>query len=314
MRRRTYESPMNLPPSGLKMPTCQTCAFYVIFAVSLSGCATVPEPHPGGSDARAIAILQQAQETQGSQALHSLHDVNVRFEGKWNSIVARLQPVLVDDHFRGTSEERYLIRDAAVGQTHVGPSGTKYVFRDKNETRVWYDGKENADAEVRDAAALVADNYRMFLMGPEFFSERSVILQYLGTEDVDGANCDNLLAQLKPGLGNSAEDRVVISIDSEHHWIRRVRITLNGLESTRGAVADVYLRDPIRIAGVLWPTNFYEELKRPFDSDVHHWRLTAIDLDRGLQRDSLEGPGFKGPATVPAGQSLRNLKDAQKSQ
>jgi hypothetical protein len=127
------------------------------------------------------------------------------------------------------------------------------------------------------------------------------MVQYLGTETVDGSPCDNLLAVLKPGIGNSVEDRVVISIDHDHHWVRRVRITVDGLESTRGAVADIYLRDHIRIGGILWPTTFYEELKRPFGASVHRWRLTAIDYDRRLERSSIDGPTFTGAASRPAG-------------
>ena len=252
----------------------------------LAGCVSVPDPRPGGSEERATQILKQAADAQGPEALERLHDVNARFEGKWSFLAARLQPVLVDDRFRGTSEERYLVHETTVSQAHSGPGGVKQVFRDKAGIRVLYNGKESSDADVRDAAALVADDYRMFLLGPRFFQERQATLQYLGTETVDGASCDNLLAALTPGIGNSAEDRVVLSIDQSRHGLRRVRITLNGLESTRGAVADIFLRDPIRIGGVVWPTAFYEELKRPFDTSVHHWRLTAIDFDRHLEAGS----------------------------
>ena len=284
------------------MPTLHHSAILsVVLALSLTGCVNVPQPRSGGSDQQAVQILRQAAEAHGSAALQQTHDVNVRFEGKWNPFVARIQPVLVDDRFRGTSEERFLLHEATVGQTHFGPGGSKQVYRDKTTTRVWYNGHESTDAEVRDAAALVADNYRMFLLGPCFFQERFAMVQYLGTETVDGSKCDNLLAVLKPGMGNSVEDRVVISIDHDRHWVRRVRITVDGLESTRGAVADIFLRDHIRIGGILWPTTFYEELKRPFGVSVHRWHLTAIDYDRRLERSSLDGPTFTGAATRPAG-------------
>ncbi len=106
---------------------------------------------------------------------------------------------------------------------------------------------------------------------------------------------------MAPGIGNSAEDRVVISVDRTSHWIRRFRITLDGLESARGAIADIYLRDHIRISGILFPTAFYEELKKPFMAPVHHWRLTAIDLNRQLTPQSLNGPTFIEKAAEPAG-------------
>jgi hypothetical protein len=269
--------------------------------LALSGCVGVPWPHPGGSDAQAVQILRQAEIAHGSSALETIHDVNVRLEGKWDWLVTRVQPVLVDDRFRGTSEERYLVHDTAAGQAYTGVGGVKQVYRDHSTTRVWYNGRENNDPLVRDAAALVADNYRMFLLGPWFFRERIKTVQYLGVETVDGRDCDNLLAALQPGLGNSSEDRVVISIDNKCHWVRRLRITVDGLESTRGAVADIYLRDQMKVNGAIWPTTFYEELKRPFAASVHHWRLVAIDFDRRFDRTSLEGSTFSGAAILPAG-------------
>ncbi|CAN5489896.1 hypothetical protein BH09PLA1_BH09PLA1_02390 [soil metagenome] len=274
---------------------------WFVLALTLTGCVSVPQPRPGGSDERAVEILRQAADAHGLAALQQVHDVNVRFEGTWNQFVARVQPVLVDARFRGSSEERFLLNEAAVGQAHYGPSGTKQVYRDKTTTRVWYNGQESNSSEVRDAAALVSDNYRMFLFGPYFFMERPATVQFLGIEKVDGSRCDSVLAVLRPGIGNSLEDRVVISVDQDHHWVRRVRITVDGLASTRGAIVDIYLRDHVRIGGIVWPTTFFEELKQPFNAPVHRWRLTAIDYDRGLKRSTLDGPTFKGAAARDAG-------------
>lgn len=135
------------------------------------------------------------------------------------------------------------------------------------------------------------------------------MVQSVGAERVDGVQCDNLLAVLRPRLGNSPEDRVVISVDRGHR-IRRLRITVDGLASTRGAVADIFLRDPVRVGGVQWPTQFYEQLKRPLVLSVHRWRLTAIDLDRGLDRSSLQGAAFTGAAAAPAGAPARTNQAA----
>lgn len=245
----------------------------------LAGYGGVPEASAGGSDPRAIALIDQAAQAQGADAIGRLHEITVGFEGKWNRIISLLQPKLVDIQFRGTSQEQYLIHEDAERQTHVGPGGTKQVYRHKSSIDVSYNGRKSTDAQTQDAAALVADNYRMFLLGPAFFRERAATLQYAGADQVDHADCDNLLADLKPGLGNSREDRVLISIDRSRHWICRVRVTMEGLESTRGAVVDIYLRDPLRIHGVLWPTSFDEVLRRPFPAPVHHWRMVSIDFD-----------------------------------
>jgi hypothetical protein len=210
--------------------------FLIALLLPLTGCVSIPRLRPGGSDAKAVSILHEAAIAHGSDELHLIHNVNVRFEGKWNPIVAKVQPILIDDQFRGVSEERYLIAEAAVGQSHIGLAGKKQVYRDRTTTHVWYNDAEATGIEVKNAAALVADNYRMFLLGPWFFEERGATVQYLGTDSVDGEKCDNLLANLKPGLGNSVKDRVIISIDRSHHLIRRLRVTVDGLESTRGAI------------------------------------------------------------------------------
>src|SRR5688572_9100788 len=135
----------------------------VVLALSVTGCVNVPQPRSGGSDQQAVQILRQAAEAHGSAALQRVQDVNVRFEGKWNPFVARIQPVLVDGRFRGISEERFLLNEAAVGQTHVGPGGTKQVYRDKTTTRVWYNGHESNDAEVPVVTELSEDEMSLLI-------------------------------------------------------------------------------------------------------------------------------------------------------
>lgn len=250
----------------------------MLMFVLVAGCASVPEPMGNSNDEKARAILQQSADAQGVGNLMQLHDVHVGFDGYFSWIVPKVQPVLVDEKFRGSSEEDYLVHSHEVTQTHHGVGGTKIVQRKPGAVTVAYNGKPSDDSDVKDAAALVADDYRMFVLGPQFFIERGAIVQYLGTDSVDGFDCDQLLAVLKPGLGNSEGDRVIISIDRQKHFIRRLRVTVEGMSSTKGAVADIFLRDQIRVGGVVFPTRFYEELKKPFDAPVHHWRLTEIAL------------------------------------
>jgi len=257
------------------------CRFFLMlaFALLLACCATIPQPTASGSDERATAILRASADAQGITALHRLADIHVHFHGSWSSLVPRIQPVLCDIRFRGDSDEDYLINQPVATQTHTGPGGTKTVLKNPGEIHVLYNGVESNDPDVKDAAALVVDDYRMFLLGPAFFIERSASVQYLGTESIDGILCDNLLTKLKHGLGNSPADRVILSIDQKQHWLRRVRLTVDGLSTTKGAVADIFLQDQIRINGIVFPTRFYEELKNPFDVSVHHWRLTGIDMN-----------------------------------
>lgn len=284
---------------------CLALLIAVCFGI---GCASVPQASTDGSTPAALRLLKQSSKAHGFPVEGVMPDINVHLEGTWVAPIGSIQPKLVDEQFRGGSEERYMFDPPRVGQSHTGAGGIKHVVRKPGGVQIWYNGKESQDAEARDAAALVADSYRMFLLGPKFFQERDAVIQQLPAETVDGMKCDQLLAVLKPGLGNSAEDRVLISIDQKQHLVRRVRMTLEGLQSTKGAVVDVYLRDPVRIGGILWPTTFYERLRRPFELSVHNWRLTGIDFDRGLSEPMLGGPTFLEKALRAAGTHEQPLK------
>ncbi len=291
----------------------------------LAGCARRPEPIPtvatnGGGDAAATAgqaLLARCVAAHGGRdAYERLRDVNVRYEGRWAAVGPRLQPKLSDTGYRGGSEERYLLLPTgfAVGQYHRGPKGEKWVFHAPG-TRVvvGYQPRDAdgaaANARLSDpdtfaAAALVIDAYSSFLFGPYFFDKRHAEVRKLaGTEEVNGRSCDEVLAILRPGLGQSTEDRVVLSIDQTDHLLRRVRFTLNGLESTRGAEVRVDLLDQRRLAGVWWPTRFYEHIERPVNLPAHRWRMAGFDSGRGYGLGDLAGTdntGFKGRAAAPA--------------
>lgn len=83
--------------------------------------------------------------------------------------------------------------------------------------------------------------------------------------------------------------------------MRRVRFTLEGLETTRGAVAEVDVWDYVDVQGVKWPTQFYERLRKPIPLlPVHRWRLTGLDVNRGYALSDIDGAAFAGLAAAPA--------------
>ena len=112
--------------------------------------------------------------------------------------------------------------------------------------------------------------------------------------------CDVLRVHLQPGLGLSDADELALYIDRDERLMRRVRFTLNGLDSTQGAVAEVDTGDHVALHGVRWPTRFHERLLRPFPLPVHDWRLTGLDVDRGFSRADVENKDFTGKAVPPA--------------
>jgi len=161
----------------------------------------------------------------------------------------------------------------------------------------------------RDAAALVADGYSLFLLGPMLLAgpwaaDRSLVMALVAPERIEVGGqtheCDVLRVQMAPGLGLSARDQLAVYIDRPTRMMRRVRFTLDGLEGTRGALAEVDCWAHIDRVGVRWPTQFHERLLRPVPLSVHDWRLTGLDADRGMTEADVAGAVFGGRATAPA--------------
>ena len=281
----------------------------------LQACSATFKPLKSASiDPAAQALLSQSAGAHGSMGLSKVRDISVSYTGQWRAIVDKLQPALVDAGFRGGSEERVLLNDGIVSQAHAGPSGRKQVVRTltplpSGDVHVWRNGNADDDKDSRDAAALVADSYLLFLLGPMLLSlhgfEERIIAAELGGRrriqvDAGVHECESLRIRLRPGMGFSAEDDLMLFIDRESHLMRRVRFTLNGLESTRGAVAEVDVGRFKTFEGISWPTHYYERLLRPVPLPVHEWRMTGLDLNRGIDARELTGSTFLGKALAPA--------------
>ena len=284
-------------------------------APALHGCAApLPALSSTATTPGARALLVESAAAHGLAALSGLNDVSVSYAGEWPSLVGRLQPALVNSGFRARSEERLLLRGRVVAQAHTGPDGRKQVVRQaapgtQGNVRVWFNGEEAHDGERRSAAALVADGYSLFLLGPMLLAQgwaadRSVVMERAGVEPVtlDGRErpCDVLRVRVAPGLGFSESDQLALFIDREEGLMRRVRFTLDGMRSTRGAVAEVDSFDHAALHGVRWPTRFHERLLRPLPITVHDWRLTGLDVDRGLDSAEVSEAAFTGRAARPA--------------
>lgn len=279
------------------------------FATAVAGCGTpLPTTLIATSQPAALARLRASAEAHGQAALAGLHDVNLAYDGTWRPLVGRLQPLLVDGEFRGSSQERLLVRENLLAQAHTGPGGRKQVLRgprgDNNghgEVQVWFNGEESLDADKRAAAALVADANLLFLLGPAWVLRRSVIAEFGGVETVDGRGCDVVEVQLRPGLGFCALDQLSVCLDRENALMRRVRFSMNGLASTRGVVAEVDCTDHLQRHGIAWPTRFHERLLRPIPGlPVHDWLLTGLDINRGYDVLALANPELQGTALAPA--------------
>lgn len=231
------------------------------------------------SDPASTALVLASQKTHGATAYRKVRKLTVQYNGKWAAVGPRFQPILADTKFRVGSVEVLNLPDRTIVQKHTGVSGKKSVRRSPSRVDVSYNGVATTNQEIKRAAALVADAYTMFLLGPFFFDRPGVVLVSAGEAVVDKSVCDQVLAILKPGFGFAKEDRVILSIDRATKQLRRVRMTLNGLESTVGAEVDITFREFRMIGGILWPTDFDERIRVPFDLHAHHWRLTDLKIE-----------------------------------
>ena len=277
----------------------------------VGGCSTpLPlGPQPAG-DAGAAARLRDSAQAHGLSAYVTFTDINVSYSGEWRPLVNRIQPKVVDAGFRGSSQERLMPRAGIVAQAYTGPLGRKQVVwrrrgldgpaADLGEVAVWFNGERSADPAARDAAALVAECYGLFLLGPLWLADRGLPMRTTGTERVDGRICDVVDVWLSPGLGRVATDRVALCIDRIDGLVHRMRFTLEGFANTQGAVAEVDTFDHERRFGVVWPMRSYERIVHPIALPAHDWRITGLDVNRGYGSSVLSGPEFTGSAAAPA--------------
>ena len=269
---------------------------------------TVPPGAATPADAAAAARLRKSAQVHGWDAYRALNDINISYEGQWRPLIDRIQPVVVDKAYRGSSQERLMPAAGVVAQAYSGAAGRKQVSWRRGsgqagsagEVAVWFNGQRSTDAGVLAASAVVAEAYGLFLLGPLWLAERGLAVQAGGTERVNGRLCDVVQVWLRPGLGQVAQDRVAVCIDRDDAVTRRVRFTLEGYESTRGAVAEVDTFEHQRRFGVLWPMRSYEEVVHPLRLPAHDWHITGLDVNRGYSAQDLAGPQFTGAAAAAA--------------
>ncbi len=275
---------------------------------ALTSCTARLRPLPPLSIPDALALSRRAALAHGAAALGPIQDISVSYAGRFHTVVDRLQPLLVDAGHRGTAQDRIIPAQGLIAQAQAGPDGTKHVYRDTGDVQVWFDATRAQDRPRQDAAAVVADCYMLFLLGPALlagpWANRAAAMALAEPERItvggQDHECDVLRIHLTPGLGRSEADELALYIDRAEHLMRRLRFTLNGFQPTRGALAETDCWGHFTRSGIRWPTEFVERLLRPLPLPVHEWRMTGLDLDRGLDRNAVLGPAFTGKAARPA--------------
>lgn len=273
----------------------------VLVGLGLTGCVNLPPATATTSSREAAALLEASAAAHGWSAYAERHDINLRHEGRWFAAIVRIQPVLVDRAFREVADERILPGRQTSAKFYSGGSGgVKLTFRAPGAVEVWTNGQPEPAEVKRAAAALVLDAYRLFWLGPIFLKEAGAVVELVGTGDFDGEPCDLLLARLRPGFGLATEDRVLAWVSRRDRRFRRIRHSVEGLESTRGAVVEVDYQNYRDFGGLHLPTRLMERVKRPVPVPVREWWLTGVDFDRGYAAESLRGPQWPAAVAAPA--------------
>ena len=276
----------------------------------LAGCSTpLPLNTSAPASADGAARLLASAQAHGLAAYRNLTDINVSYGGQWRPLINRVQPEVVDAGYRGAAQDRLLPALGVVAQSHTGELGRKHVFWQRpgpglaavpGEVGVWFNGVASTSEPLRTAAAVVAECYGLFLLGPLWLADRGLPAWLDGTERVDGRLCDVLHLWLRPGLGPVPADRVTLCIDRADDTTRRMRFTLEGFAGTRGAVAQTDTFEHQRRFGVLWPMRLFESVVHPLYLPAHDWFVSGLDVNRGHGMQALRGPAFTGAAAAPA--------------
>ena len=269
-------------------------------AGALTGCAGVPVAgHQDAGDAQ--TLLRACAEQHGWDAWRRVRDISVSYDGEWYDLVKRLQPELVDERYRKQSQERIVPGLPLVAQQHQGPGGVKFVLRTGADVVVRYDDQPATNPAAVAASALVADAYRMFLTAPFMFMASAADAGVAEPQWLGGRRHQVVVLRLQPGLGWAGADRIALFIDEATRVLRRLRFTIDALDSTKGAVVEVDLDAHRRLHGVLWPTHFFERIRRPVPLlPAHRWQMTGLDINRGLSAQDFADGRFSALAAAPA--------------
>jgi hypothetical protein len=280
----------------------------------LTACTGFPAPRPGGSfedGLSAAQVFELCMEAHGGDLRDHPGDINISTDGRWHSLILRIQPVVTDAGFRISSEERLRPRDGIYAVQHRGPEGVKQVLRTPAGLRVHYNGVPEPAGDRLRATAMTNDAFHLFHFGPSFVKHRATSMTRLRDAREGGRVYRRVHARLEPGFGESAADDVVLWIDAGTSRLFRVHMTLEGFETTRGAHVDTTFLDYVQAGPYLLPSRFSERVRGPLRIMAHEWHVTGIDLDRGWSDADVGGAAFTGRAAAAASPLPRPARAAR---
>ena len=249
-------------------------------------------------------LFQRTFKAHGGDSISQLRDVNLSIKGNWGAIPARIMPKVADQYYRVSSEEHFMPNQGIYAAFYNGPAGTKKVVRQPNTVKVFYDGKVSKDTETLQATAMTSDAFVLFSLGPLALNRYKTNFVRIKDGRYKGKTYHRIYSRIKPGLGFAEEDEVVLWIDPDTLLTYILEVTLMGYPKTRNAHVNVHYLEYQTFQGdqqsaFTLPTHIIERVLAPINVHAHTWRVTGMDLNRGLTLKEVLGKQWQGKAVKP---------------
>lgn len=250
----------------------------ILFGV-LTACAQqfprpVDDNRVSGSD-----IFDKTFMAHGGGNLHSLENLTVQLDGEWKYWITKIQPLVTDHRYRVRSQERLFPRTKEYIADYHGPAGSKRVHRTRDSIRVFYNEVESVDHDVLASTALTADAFFLFLLGPLSLIDYRDGFVHLDDIVDNNRIYHRIYLPLRPGIGFSEADELVLWVDRETFYTYRMQITLEGYKTTQGAHVDVTYLNYNLVDGFVFPQEFFERVLAPISIDAHYWRAESMEVN-----------------------------------
>ena len=274
---------------------------------ALAGCASPWPPVPAGTgSSSARQRLRDSADAHGATAWATLQDVNLDVDGleaSTNGLAGGLA---------GRAQARWLptagvmaLRSAnAANATDASDSAHRLTLWRRwgpdPAQRAWRDAVPVTDPATLAAALQQADLLRLLWLGPVAVADHPGLVAWAEPETLDGRRCDHLHLTGRPGPDGAAPSRLSLFIDRDQGWLRRLRLSVDD-RIAAGGMVQIDLAEQRRRHGVLWPLSCrVTQPPAALPAATAVWRLTGLDIDRGVRPDQIAGPAWLGVAAAPA--------------
>ena len=178
-----------------------------------------------------------------------------------------------------------------------GPAGTKKVVRTPDSVEVFYNNEVSKESETLQATAMTSDAFVLFSLDPLALNRYQTDFTQIADSNFKGKKYHRIYSRIKPGLGFAKEDEV----DPDTYLTYILEVTLKGYPKTQKAHVNVRYLDYQQFGKnnqyrFTIPTHIIERVLAPINVHAHTWRVTGLDLNRGITLNDISGKKWKGLA------------------